>query len=144
MKNKIHIKKGDNVVVISGKDKDKNTEEEVIINENYAESELMEFEGTIEEIYDDGSMLVYSPIFRTNFDYNIIIELDENSIIDDFEVRENQLVKFSIYSAVKKSNPLTAVAKSLTLISETSNQKAQEQEYQKGIQDAIDKIEGKE
>ncbi len=117
-----------------------NENEEIIINENYASSNLMEFEGTVDEIYDDGSMLIYSPIFGMDFNYNVIVELDENTVIDNFEVNENQLVNFSVYSAVKKSKPLTVVAAKLTLISNNSNQRAEEEEYQKNLQDAAENL----
>ncbi len=103
-----------------------NKEEEIITNDNYANSELYDFTGTIDEIYEDGSILVYSPDFRVNFDYRVIVEFDENTVIDNFELRENQHVKFYVYSAVKKSEPLTVVASKLTLLNEVSTQREEE------------------
>lgn len=104
-----------------------NKKEKIDINENYAESELFDFEGTIDEIYDDGSILIYSPMFGVNFNYKAIIEFDQNTSVPDFKLAENQLVKFDVYSAVKKSEPLTLVASKLTLISETSKQREEEE-----------------
>ncbi len=104
-----------------------NKKEKIDINENYAESELFDFEGTIDEIYDDGSILVYSPMFGVNFNYKAIVEFDQNTSAPDFELAENQLVKFDVYSAVKKSEPLTLVASKLTLVSETSTQREEEE-----------------
>ena len=45
-----------------------NKKEEIIINDNYADSEVCDIEGIVDEIYEDGSMLVYSPFFGVNFD----------------------------------------------------------------------------
>lgn len=105
-----------------------NKKEEIIINENYADSALISFEGTIDEIYDDGSMLIYSPFFSVNFNYKAIVEIDENTVFtDDFEPKVNQLIKYDVYSAVKKSEPLTVVASTLTLVNETSNQREEEE-----------------
>lgn len=102
--------------------------EEIITNDNYADSELYNFTGTIDEIYDDGSILVYSPDFRVNFNYMVIVEFDENTVVDSFELRENQHVEFSVYSSVKKSEPLTVVASKLTLLNEVSTQREEEAE----------------
>lgn len=102
--------------------------EEIIINENYADSELFVFEGTVDEIYEDGSILVYSPDFRVNYNYKLIVEFDENSVIDGFELSENQHIRFEVYSAVKKSKPLTMVASKLTLVNEVSTQREKEAE----------------
>lgn len=103
-----------------------NKEEEIIINNNYADSEPYYFTGTVDEIYDDGSILVYSPDFRVNFNYKVIVEFDENTVVDNFELRENQHIDFEVYSAVKKSEPLTVVASKLTLLNEVSTQREEE------------------
>ncbi len=102
--------------------------EEIVTNDNYADSELYYFTGTIDEIYEDGSILVYSPDFRVNFDYKVIVEFDENTVVDNFELRENQHVKFEVYSSVKKSEPLTVVAAKLSLLNEVSTQREEEAE----------------
>ncbi len=105
-----------------------NKKEEIIINENYAESALISFEGTIDEIYEDGSMLIYSPFFSVNFNYKAIVEIDDNTVFtDNFEPKVNQCIKYDVYSAVKKSEPLTVVASTLTLISENSTQREDEE-----------------
>lgn len=105
-----------------------NKNEEIIINENYADSALISFEGTVDEIYEDGSMLIYSPFFSINFDYKAIVEIDENTVFTDgFEPKVNQCIKYDVYSAVKKSEPLTVVASKLTLISEESTQRKEEE-----------------
>ncbi len=103
-----------------------NKSEEIITNENYADSELIGFEGTIDEIYEDGSMLIYSPFFGVNYNYAAIVELDENTVIDGFEVKKNQCILFDVYSAVKKSEPLTVVASKLSLVKEISTQREEE------------------
>ncbi len=118
-----------------------NKNEEIIINENYADSELYDFIGTIDEIYDDGSILVYSPEFRIDFDYKVIVEFDENTVTDNFEISENQLVKFEVYSSVKKSEPLTVVAAKLTLLNEVSTQREEEAERLAKIEEAVKNIE---
>lgn len=118
-----------------------NKTEEIIINENYADSELYDFIGTIDEIYDDGSILVYSPEFRIGFDYKVIVEFDENTVTDNFEIAENQLVKFEVYSSVKKSEPLTVVAAKLTLLNEVSTQREEEAERLAKIDEAVKNIE---
>lgn len=110
------------ITMPEGEDK----KEEIIVNENYADSESYTFTGTVDEIYDDGSILVFSPEFKVNFNYNVIVEFDENTVIDNFTLKENQLVEFEVYSAVKKSEPLTAVAKKLTLLNEVSTQHEEE------------------
>ena len=101
-------------------------DEDVIINENYADSELYTFTGTIDEFYDDGSILIYSPDFSIEFDYKVIVEFDENTVIDNFKLKENQHIQFDVYSAVKKSKPLTVVASKLTLLNEVSTQREDE------------------
>lgn len=100
--------------------------EEIIINENYSDSELYTFDGTVDEIYEDGSILVYSPEFRVDFNYMVIVEFDENTVTDNFELAENQHIKFEVYSEVKKSEPLTVVAAKLTLLNQVSTQREEE------------------
>ena len=112
----------ENISLPAGEDK----KEEIIINENYADSELYDFTGTVDEIYEDGSMLVYSPDFRVNFDYKVIVEKDANTVVDGFTVAENQHIQFEVYSSVKKSEPLTVVAAKLTLLNEVSTQREEE------------------
>lgn len=114
----------ENISMPEGQDKT----EEVITNHDYADSELYDFTGTVDEIYEDGSILVYSPEFRVNFNYRVIVEFDENSVIDGFELAENQHIKFEVYSEFKKSNPLTVVAAKLTLLNEVSTQREEEAE----------------
>lgn len=120
----------------------KDNEEEVVVNENYAESELYDFTGTVDEIYEDGSILVYSPDFGVNFNYMVIVEFDENSVIDNFELAVNQHVAFEVYSLPKKANPLTVVAAKLTLLNEVSTQRQEEEakrnELEKQVIDTID------
>ncbi|MBR3996596.1 MAG: hypothetical protein IKI97_15125 [Clostridia bacterium] len=106
--------------------KNDNLEEEIIINENYADSEIYTFTGTIDEFYEDGSILVYSPDFGIEFDYKVIVEFDENTVVDNFELKENQHIKFDVYSLVKKGKPLTVVASKLTLLNEVSTQREDE------------------
>lgn len=117
-----------------------NKKEEIIINENYADSELFEFEGTIDEIYEDGSMLIYSPFFGVNFDYKVIVEADANTKALDFEPKINQQVKFNVYSAVKKSEPLTVVASDMSLVKEVSTQRAEEEARKQKVQENLDKF----
>lgn len=117
-----------------------NKSEEIIINENYADSELISFEGTIDEIYADGSMLIYSPFFGVNYNYAAIVELDENSVVDGFEVKKNQQISFDVYSAVKKSEPLTVVASKLTLVKEISTQREEEAARIEKVHQAAEKI----
>lgn len=117
-----------------------NKKEEIIINENYADSELFEFEGTIDEIYEDGSMLIYSPFFGVNFDYKVIVELDANTKECDFEPKINQQIKFNVYSAVKKSEPLTVVASDMSLVKDVSTQRAEEEERKQKVQENLDKF----
>lgn len=114
--------------------------EEIIINENYADSELYVFEGTIDEIYDDGSMLVYSPSFGINFNYMVIVEKDASTKAPSFEPKVNQHIKFSVYSAVKKSEPLTVVAYDMELVKEVSTQKADEEARKADVKKELDKI----
>lgn len=115
-----------------------NKQEEIITNENYADSELISFEGTVDEIYEDGSMLIYSPFFGVNYKYAAIVELDKNSVIDGFEVKKNNQIRFDVYSAVKKSEPLTVVASKLTLVKEVSTQREQEAARIEKVQQAAE------
>ena len=127
----------DNISMPEGENK----QHEIIINDNYADSELYDFTGTIDEIYDDGSILVYSPDFRVNFNYRVIVEFDENTVIDNFELRENQHVKFEVYSEVKKSEPLTVVASKLTLLNEVSTQREEEAERIAQLEEKVREME---
>ncbi len=115
-----------------------NKTEEIITNENYASSELISFEGTVDEIYEDGSMLIYSPFFGVNYNYAAIVELDENSVIDGFEVKKNHQIRFDVYSAVKKSEPLTVVASKLSLVKEVSTQREEEAARIEKVQQAAE------
>ena len=117
-----------------------NKAEEIITNENYADSELIDFEGTIDEIYEDGSMLIYSPFFGVNYNYAAIVEIDENTDMGDFEIKKNQCIRFDVYSAVKKSEPLTVVASKLTLVKEVSTQREEEAARIEKVQQAAEKI----
>ena len=114
-----------------------NKKEEIIINDDYASSSLISFDGTIDEIYDDGSMLVYSPFFGVNFNYMVIVESDENTTVDSFEPKINQCVRFDVYSAVKKSEPLTVVAKNLSLVKEISTQREEEEQSMREAEEAL-------
>ena len=123
--------KTNNVIEPDGENK----KEEIIINENYADSALISFEGTVDEIYEDGSMLIYSPFFSVNFNYKAIVEIDENTVFtDNFEPEVNQCIKYDVYSAVKKSEPLTVVAATLTLVDENSTQREDEQKRNEQIE----------
>jgi len=95
-------------------------------NENYAASEPYIFEGTIDEIYEDKSMLIYSPAFYPDFNYMVFVEFDENTVVNGFEPKINQQVKFTIYEDVKKYPPLTVVAIQLDLVKEVSTQREEE------------------
>ena len=114
----------DKITMPEGEDKN----QEIITNENYADSDLFVFTGTVDEIYEDGSILVYSPDFRANYNYTVKVEFDENSVIEDFRLKENQHIRFEVYSEVKKSEPLTVVASKLTLLNEVSTQREEEAE----------------
>ena len=127
--------------IISMPEGEEKEEEEIIINEDYANSELFAFEGTVDEIYEDGSILVYSPDFRVNFNYKLIVEFDENSVIDGFKLANNQHIKFEVYSAVKKSKPLTMVASKLTLVKEVSTQREEEAERIAALEQKIKNLE---
>lgn len=105
---------------------DENRQEEIAVNDDYANSEVIDFFGTIEEIYEDGSMLVYSPFFM-NYNYHAIVETDGSTQTPDFTPREGQYIRFYVYSSVKKTEPLTIVASELSLQSETSTQKQDEE-----------------
>ena len=105
---------------------DENTKEESTVNESYANSDVIDFFGTVEEIYEDGSMLVYSPFFM-NYDYRAIVETDAETKTPDFAAAEGQYIRFYVYSSVKKTEPLTIVASRLELVSETSTQKQDEE-----------------
>lgn len=105
---------------------DENKQEESAVNDAYAKSDVIDFFGTIEEIYEDGSMLVYSPFFM-NYDYRAIVETDADTETPDFTAAEGQYIRFYVYSSVKKTEPLTIVASRLELVSETSTQKQDEE-----------------
>ena len=119
---KISNEASDNITIPETDDE----EEEIKVNTDYASSELYDFTGTIEELYEDGSMLIYSPEFRVDFNYHVIVEFDENSVIDSFTPAVNQHIKFEVYSVPKKTNPLTVVASKLTLLNEVSTQREEE------------------
>ncbi len=122
---------------------DEDKSEAIEVNEDYAaDPERLEFEGTIDEIYEDGSMLIYSPFFF-QFDYKVIVETDENTDLGDFVPKENQCVLFKIYSTVKRSEPLTVVAESMSLAAEVSDQREKEAERQQRIADRVAAIEGR-
>ena len=121
-------------------DKNDNKEEEIIVNENYADSELYTFTGTVDEFYEDGSILVYSPDFGIEFNYKVIVEFDDNTVVDNFELRENQHISFDVYSAVKKSKPLTVVASKLTLIKEVSTQREDEEKRIAALKEKADAL----
>jgi len=100
----------------------------VLTNESYADSEPYIFEGTIDEIYEDKSMLIYSPAFYPDFNYTVFVEFDENTVVNGFEPKVNQQVKFTVYSEIKKYPPLTVVARQLDLVKEVSTQRQEEAE----------------
>ncbi|MBR5307711.1 MAG: hypothetical protein IKU43_02995 [Clostridia bacterium] len=122
---------------------EENKKEEAVSSENYADSELYDFTGTIDEIYEDGSILVFSPDFRV-LNYNVIVEFDENSVIDGFELAKNQHIRLEVYSQAKNTDPLTVVAAKLTLISETSTQHEEEEQRIKELQEKAEALMAKQ